>query len=284
MKMKISNPSNPLSTMAKAFLAWKGKLSVTRAYLAFLCSSLRLLIRQAGDVPIRSLTPAIIRRALAASPSVHTARHRFYAYKSFFQWAAGRHYLQRHPMSGLVPPVPPPTQRISPYTSGEVRQILCTLKNPLDVVAAALAAFAGLRTGELIQFNAAQDLGDDRILINRGKGRQLRSVPISPALNQWLAPLRASPGAPPRRLPAPSAVRRHGKLRGLPIEFHRLRLTFLAYRFAITGDLGLTAHEAGIVSPLYRNILHRDVAEAKRFWDLTPENCGRADWGEEVSE
>jgi hypothetical protein len=53
----------------------------------------------------------------------------------------------------------------------------------------------------------------------------------------------------------------------LPIEFRRLRLTFIAYRVAITGDLGLTAHKAGIVSPLYQHILHRDVAEAKKFWD-----------------
>jgi integrase len=168
------------------------------------------------------------------------------------------------------------------YSADEVRQILACLANPEDVAGVALAAFAGFRSTELARLKRT-DVREDKIFIRADKSGQDRCIPVLDLLRVWLMPLLNSSRFLARGLPSPAAIARHSKAQGLTVEFRRLRRSFVAYRFAATGDLALTAAEAGIAQPVFRRtipISHRE--EAAKFWALTPEACGRADWEESV--
>jgi integrase len=276
MKKSSIKPSTPLSTLAKAFLAWKVRLGASRAYLSIVSNSLRALIRETGDVSIEEVTPAGVQHALAFYAPA-TANRAFQVYKCFFDWSQGRG-LQPNPMRGLArPPGPPPTPT-GPYTAAEVRGILGALREPLDGVVAALAAFADLRPGEILHINRDVQLLDRSITVRSRKDRSIRRIEITPVLQSWLALLRARPGPVLAKLPTPAAVVRRAMLQGLRVRFHRLRLAFMAYRFAITGSQARVAQEAGIAHPVHRYIACPGVAKAKTFWRLTPERCGRKDW------
>ena len=79
-------------------------------------------------------------------------------------------------------------------------------------------------------------------------------------------------------MPTPMAIARRAQAAGICLKFHRLRLSFIAYRLAVTGDVHLVAQEAGVTPILHLKVLYGNLEEAKKFWALTPEACGRANW------
>jgi integrase len=275
--------AHALSAMAKGFLAFKKTLGAGRAYLALLRHSLRLLIERLGDIPITNVTSGAIHQVIASSRSPDTVRQRLHIYRSFFAWVYRRGYLQRDPMRGLRLPPPPWRQLAMPYTADEVRRILGALTNPDDVGAVALAAFAGLRATELTRLRR-EDIGGERIVVRPDNAACFRYVPVLPVLQLWLMPLlQNSEFFAKGPLPL-LVIARRVKALGLTVAFRRLRLSFIAARYAATGDISRTAAEAGVTPTMYRHILCPYREEARKFWALTPDACGHPDWEETVCE
>jgi integrase len=277
--MKKIDSSQLVSAVAESYLASLRQRGVKAASLASHMRALQTMVGPFGDLPLASLTPAAIQQVMASAKSPEKARRLLQAWKAFFAWAREQGYEAADPTSGLIPqsarrPLPP-----TPYTSEEVRQILSTLENPADLAAVALVAFAGLRPSEIAGLNF-RGVGDDHITVRSGKLQALRRVTITPTLRPWLVPFLGTEEF--CQLPTTMAIARRAQAAGICLKFHRLRLSFIAYRLAVTGDVHLVAQEAGVTPILHLKGLYGNLEEAKEFWALTPEACNRANWTQTV--
>lgn len=103
--------------------------------------------------------------------------------RGFYRWAHGSGYLDDDPAVAL-PSVTVPQTRANPTPEHLVRQIVRQYDPRLSRMAM-LAAFGGLRAGEISRVHGHDLLGDS--LRVRGKGGKVRDVPIvEPALLAWL--------------------------------------------------------------------------------------------------
>jgi hypothetical protein len=118
---------------------------------------------------------------------------------------------------------------------------------------------------------------------NQVRSRKLQAlgrVTISPTLRRWLVPFFGTEEF--CQLLTTRAIARWAQATGICLKFQRLRLSFIAYRLAVTGDVHLVAQEAGVTPSLHLKDLYGNLEEAEKFWALTPEACGRANWTQAV--
>ena len=101
------------------------------------------------------------------------------ALRSFYRWAHGAGHVEEDPAERL-PSVRVPPGRPRPTPEHLVKQLLAHRDSRLGLMGM-LAAYCGLRAGEIAQVHARDLVGDE--LIVRGKGGKTRAVPVvSPVL------------------------------------------------------------------------------------------------------
>lgn len=99
-----------------------------------------------------------------------------YHARSFYSWACGNGYLDGNPMVAIEKPKQPRSMP-DPVSEEELARIL-TLAEPL-LTAAVLAAFAGLRRGEISRCRR-EHISAERIIVPHGKGGDPGTVPTHP--------------------------------------------------------------------------------------------------------
>jgi integrase len=182
---------------------------------------------------------ASYRHLACSSVNVYTRNIR-----SFYRWAIERGLIDMDPSASL--PVPKVHQgQPHPATGDQVRTIFACTTGPLRLVYA-LAAFAGLRCGEIcqLQSNSVDTLSPVPVAVVHGKGGRQRTVPILPPLAVELAPaltrrgwvVRKDDGTPfgPRQLSCVSS--RHLAELGVDTTLHSLRHSFATWAARATRD------------------------------------------------
>lgn len=182
---------------------------------------------------------ASYRHLQVASVNVYT-RH----VKAFYGWLTERGAIAVDPSRGLLVPTVHRGQP-HPATVEQVRVIFACSTGPLRL-AYALAAFAGLRCGEItrLQSNAVDLASPIKTAIVHGKGGRQRTVPVLPPLavelgqcefrRGWV--VRRDDGAPysPRQLSNDSC--RHMQNIGVDTTLHSLRHSFATWAARTTRD------------------------------------------------
>jgi integrase/recombinase XerC len=182
---------------------------------------------------------ASFRHLQVASVNVYT-RH----LKAFYRWAVTHGLIDTDPSAGL--PVPKVYRgQPHPATIDQVRTIFACTTGGLRT-AYALAAFAGLRCGEIcrLQRNALDMDGRVPTAVVHGKGGRERTVPILPPLAAELRPgcscrgwvVCRGDGTPfgPNQLSAASSA--HLKSIGVDTTLHSLRHSFATWAARATRD------------------------------------------------
>lgn len=155
--------------------------------------------RQAGDVELAAITPAVI--AAFLQPRAHVTstwlmKHR--ALRRFFQYAITRGLATDSPVPTAIPRVP---ETFVPhiYTDDALRRLLagveanqarlrCTIAAPTYRAVLLLLYGAGLRLAELLALRGEDvDLAGSLILIRESKFYKSRQLPIGPRLTEVLA-------------------------------------------------------------------------------------------------
>ena len=181
---------------------------------------------------------ASYRHLQVASVNVYT-RH----VKAFYRWLTERGTIPVDPSLGLSVPTVHRGQP-HPATVEQVRLIFACTTGPLRL-AYALAAFAGLRCGEItrLQSNAVDLASPIKTAIVHGKGGRQRTVPVLPPLatelgqcvrRGWI--VRREDGGPysPRQLSNDSC--RHMQNIGVDTTLHSLRHSFATWAARTTRD------------------------------------------------
>ena len=164
--------------------------------------------------------------------------------------------------------------------------LLSLQKNPWSRPLYAIAAFAGVRWGEIERLEW-KDIHDNEIVVTAGKAktRSRRVVDIQPNLKTFLAPYQGKHGsvlpvAKEQETKGQPSRKRLERLRmkiekeaGLvPWQNNCLRHSFISYLYAETNDEKFTASQAGnspeIVHKHYRALVTRK--EAEEFWNIRP--------------
>jgi integrase len=136
---------------------------------------------------------------------------------------------------------------IAILTPAELSKILRKSK-PLYQLYFALAAFTGIRSGELLRLEwSAINFEKGHIEVKAGKEKTAtrRLVPIQPNLAKWLEPYRSSKGKLFKsRRTVDSAIKFAKRLR-IPWKVNCLRHSYATYRLSIVPDAGRIALEMG---------------------------------------
>lgn len=165
--------------------------------------------------------------------------------KAFYRWAAKRRLIKVSPAEEMTIPAAP-RGLPHPTAAADLSLIFACTTGPLRV-AYVLAAFAGLRRGEICSLRAADidiDNGPVTALIH-GKGRRERRVPLlGPVMTElWDAGLRRSGWVlatvdgnpyPPARLSSEST--RHLAELGAATTLHSMRHAWATHAARITRD------------------------------------------------
>lgn len=96
------------------------------------------------------------------------------AFRSFYRWAHGAGHVEADPAEGL-PSVRVPPGRPRPTPEHLVRRLLRD-GDPRIALMAMLAAYLGLRAGEIARVHSSHLVGDE--LVVKGKGGKVRAVPV----------------------------------------------------------------------------------------------------------
>jgi integrase len=135
----------------------------------------------------------------------------------------------------------------------------------------ALVAFAGLRPSEIAGLNF-RDMGEDHITVRSGRLQALRRITITQTLRPWLVPFLGTEEF--CQLPTTMAIARRAQAADICLKFHRLRLSFIAYRLAVTGDVHLVAQEAGVTPILDLKVLYgKSAADMPKGWGSTAQKA-----------
>jgi integrase/recombinase XerC len=186
--------------------------------------------------------------------------------KAFYDWAMRRRLVEQSPAADmLIPDVP--RGRPHPTRVDDLRVIFACTQGPLRL-AYALAAFEGLRRGEICRLREPYlDLDTSTILV-QGKGGHERRLPLlGPVLDEirahgglarggWVVHRNGRPYAPERM-----SIDSHGHLRrlGVATTLHSMRHTFATTTAATTKDLLFVRDLLG----------HRSVATTEIYTEST---------------
>jgi integrase len=274
-------PMKPLRDAEAEFLAAKGKARGTSRH------NIDNLTRHCAKLP--SMILSDIRPAdLPPIPGSARTRSNVQAvWVTFFRWCVKQEYLphgeptapERLERPIIVRGVP------ATWSPDELRVLLAAVR-PQYLPWLALAAFAGLRTEEVIpQHGSAkiplawEDFHWDRDIIivrpETAKTGRRRVIPINPALRSWLVPGtgRIGPHTHPSKPSTNGALAETTRLGLLVGGWRRnaLRHSFISFRSALIG-LAATAMEAGNSESEARRSYNdaKGADEAVRWFAVTP--------------
>lgn len=190
--------------------------------------------------------------------------------RTLMRWAQKRGHL---PPGGIVTDkleinAPSDDGPIEIFMPAELARLLAVAK-PSLVPYLALGAFAGLRTAETARLDWADvklERGFVEVRASAAKTASRRLVPVTPALQSWLAPIRRESGPV---LPYANIGHQVGQLtRDAKVAWkvNALRHSFISYRVAEIQDVPKVALEAGnspqMIFAHYRELVTPKEAQA----------------------
>lgn len=204
-------------------------------------------LRTLGEIRVGDITPAALAAhmaALAYSPTSHErARHRW---TTFFLWAQKMGWVSKLPTAAIVPAIQT-AKAPGIITPDALAKLLraAVAGYPAWVPYLAVAAFAGVRTAELLRLPTAS-IGPKYIEVGaeHAKVRHRRLVAIHPTLAAWLA---AYPPPGPRLCPVDSQqgqswyMAKISKAAGVKLPPNAMRHSFATYHLAAYQDAARTA-------------------------------------------
>lgn len=160
------------------------------------------------------------------------------------------------------------------FSAAEVKKILGAVR-PAEVPFVAIAAFAGLRSAELIRLewgdvNFAEQFIE--IKAKKAKTAQRRIIPISDNLLEWLLPFQRHKGPVCVWSKTQQIVQKAAEKAGVVWKHNGLRHSFGSYRLPVCKSAAEVALEMGnsprMVFAHYRNLV--TPAAVKEYWAIMP--------------
>lgn len=224
-----------------AHVRWMRLRGLSEATVMHRQKVLRLLVNHAGR-PLLTLTPADLdawQTAISVLCIQSQATYKMHV-RMFYTWAVGEAHLREDDPAAvlIMPKVPRHYPR--PISERDLQRALADAP-PLIRVWLELAAFAGLRVGEISRLERADvlDTANPPMLILHGKGGKMRAVPLAPRPLRSLLDL----GMPAR---GPLFVQRNGR----PVTSKRVSDLSNGY-----------LHRLGIVETIHK-LRHRFATQA----------------------
>jgi len=251
---------------------------------------------EAFQVPITSLTPALVNDYLKALTNVMTgkpasnrtrANHRALIV-SLFNFARMQRYVSRDHAEEIAE-VPKPkflSGQVEVYTAAEFSRLLLAADEDLRP-ALAIAGLAGLRVAEISRLDWRDVKLTERVIVvgdRIAKTASRRVVPICDALASWLAPSArefgpVSPAEGEARGVGEALINRWYRLASrakVTWKRNALRHSFGSYRLAVTADFARVAAEMGnspaIIHQHYKSLVTE--AEGRAWFAVTTPNAG----------
>lgn len=256
-------------------IAAKTKKGVSDVYLADLRYRLGAF-RQAFHCEVNAIAPddvAAFFDNLRLSPRSHNNFVR--TLRTFFRFAQKHGWLSKE--VDLLEPVEKRSEKRTPVEIFTASQLAAILEKASPEVAPciALAAFAGLRSAEILRLDwddIERRPGFIEIAAHKAKTATRRIVPISDNLAKWLA---IAPRVDARVWPHSKdrffkAMIRAARNAGIVWKQNALRHSFISYRVAETQNVNSVALEAGN-SPhmIFRHYRELATPEQARTWFAT---------------
>ena len=160
------------------------------------------------------------------------------------------------------------------FTPAEVKAILGAARSQ-EVPFVAIAAFAGLRSAEIVRLDWADINFDERFIeikAKKAKTAQRRIVPMSDNLVAWLLPYRKKDGPVCKWIKTQEIVQKAAGEAGIAWKHNGLRHSYGSYRLPICKSAAEVALEMGnsprMIFAHYRNLV--TPAAVKAFWGIVP--------------
>ncbi len=160
------------------------------------------------------------------------------------------------------------------FTPGEIRKILSAVRK-LELPFVALAAFAGLRSAEIVRLDWANvNIAERFIEITAAKAKtaQRRIIPISDNLLAWLLPYQANSGAVCGWVKTQAIVQRAAEKAKVVWKHNGLRHSYGSYRLPVCKSAAEVSLEMGnsprMVFQHYRNLV--TPAAVAEYWAIMP--------------
>jgi integrase len=267
-----------VSELIEDYLAIQKRLKRSQPHIKDLQQRLGRFKEDFGELPLRTITTKDLESWLhelkLSAQSINNFRSRL---ASLFAYAEKRGYVDKNPVSAidkikLVDEAP------EIFTPEQLQKLLEHAPHFL-LPGIALAAFAGLRTAELLRLEW-EDIDLKRNFINVGanksKTAKRRLIPIAPNLAEWLRPYsdRAGRIFPFSHRWFHQHIVESWQAAGLA-EWpnNGLRHSFASYHLAKHQDAARLALEMGHTTPRmifdhYREVVSPEQAE--RYWNIRP--------------
>lgn len=194
-----------------------------------------------------------------------------------FAFAKSRGYVTDNPTKELERIKVKSTSAVSIYTPAEVAKLLKAAADDF-LPALAVAAFAGLRSAEIVRLDWADIKLDDRHIVveaAKAKTASRRIVPIAPNLCAWLKPHAKAKGRVWAKTERKLYTRQQETANTAGVEWKQnaLRHSFISYRLAEVQDAAKVSLEAGnspqMVFRHYREVVRPKDGAA--WFSVSPE-------------
>jgi site-specific recombinase XerD len=179
--------------------------------------------------PLDAVTADDVIGFLSERPAAQTRYSLLCDIRCFYRWAIRQHHADDDPTAGIDPPKVP-TRAATPLTIHQIQRALIAAPTRSTELAILLAAYAGLRVGEISRLHTDHLAHRGRIVVRNGKGGKDRIVPVAPELAVAIARYmgtrtgRLYPGATPDSIS--ERIRRTFRLAGIAARPHDLRHSF----------------------------------------------------------
>lgn len=271
-------PQKTVREAADEFIAQRTQRGASPRYLADLKHRLGRFA-QAFAVQVAAVQSADVQAwldGLRLSPQ--SARNFQTVLGTFFRFAETRGYIPRksNPLDETERVRARNGDAVEIYTPSELARMLASV-DPAALPALALAAFAGVRTAELLRLDwQAVDIAAGFVTVSadKSKTKSRRLIPIAPNLAQWLAPYAKTEGRvwPQSSFPLHKAWRAAAAAAGTEWRDNGLRHSFASYRLAQTQSAAQVSLEMGnspaVVFKHYRELVK--PAQSAEWFALVP--------------
>ena len=275
--------SRMLPDVIEEFIAAKTKRGCSEAYVSTLCR-----LRNFGDmfsIPIKGLTKEMITHFVESRGQARTQFNYLGSISTLIRYAVKNRYAPPHLLDEVTSLEKPSLKagKVEVFTPVELEEML-TSSRPKLIPWIAIAAFAGLRTSEIMRLdwsNVYLERKTVDIPAEKAKTQSRRSVPLCDAAILWLRPHakdkgRVTPYAQENKVIAAikSDLKAFRKNKGGKFSWKRngFRHGFCSYRLAILKDLQKVAYEAGNSPQMIQRHYHELVPqeEAARWFSVSP--------------
>jgi hypothetical protein len=282
------NPPPLLKAVAKEFLDAKA-LSAKKGYLASLKYYLSDLIWLYGEVPLSSVTSAMVQQALTIQERPGSSERTVLGgIRMLFIWSRDQGYLPADVLTAAELVRVDLAVNPSPILRPAALQTLLAHAGDTELrLAIVLWSFAGLQHPDLMRLCWENIIPGRSICLDPKPGKRFTvSVVIRPVLEAWLSPFYGSRGRVIRSKDVRRRFRLLARSLGIPCDPQMLCRSFRAYSRALKGDAepAIAGNGSNTTKLHYALVRVASRAEAEEFFALTPDRVGIADWAAMVAE